>query len=237
MTETPSVKIFFLAFRDISTDQLISSGRHIVPSNYAVPQFGNEARHRSFWAGRAILECALRDLGMARNVIVDKEFGYLSLSNLDASPDPFWKVSLSHTETVAVAVIASAPVGIDIEAKDRDVSKVRDRITSEKERQLIPNSVTFAGEKVSGITLAWSAKEAFSKALGVGMKYGFDRLRVDLTGSNPFLATTDLVTPMQVFEPRIEARIHERYLITVCTEKALLDLGAGWRVVDGSEII
>src|SRR5205085_1685024 len=106
-------------------------------------------------------------------------------------------VNISHTEKVAAVVLAKSAVGIDVELKTRSAERVMSRVATDREKkwttQLIPVSKT---EKLSAPILLWSSKEAFSKALGLGMRFGFKAFEIDLLNGPPYLGKTELTGPL-----------------------------------------
>ncbi len=67
-------------------------------------------------------------------------------------------LSISHTEGWAAVLLASRPVGIDIERLGRRVERVTSRFLQESELALLRDEVE--------LHLAWSAKESLYKVLG-----------------------------------------------------------------------
>ena len=78
-------------------------------------------------------------------------------------------VSVTHTETLAAAVAADAPVGIDAAALDPGRSLKLEDFASEDEIRVIESAVAAAGD--AGWTARiWCGKEAVAKALGTGLR-------------------------------------------------------------------
>jgi phosphopantetheinyl transferase len=94
---------------------------------------------------------------------------------------PDWHFSVADTAgCVVLAVAQHQPVGVDVECLDRTIHHLNDFMQaclSEQElqhvRQLQP------AEQRSWVLRAWVLKEAYTKRLGVGLTYGFQRLTVD----------------------------------------------------------
>ena len=81
-------------------------------------------------------------------------------------------VSLTHTDRVVAAALAAARVGVDAERADRDASHpgLVARVASTSELRWLERLP--AGERNHGFLRLWTRKEAYGKAIGVGI--GFD---------------------------------------------------------------
>ena len=92
-------------------------------------------------------------------------------------------LAIAHTAQFVVAVVAAnARVGVDVEARDRDLSDEFTRGVFRPEEQEL---ATRAADAPSAILRFWCAKEAVSKALGTGIRYSPKELVVE-----SFLADT-----------------------------------------------
>ena len=78
-------------------------------------------------------------------------------------------VSVTHTEAVAAAVAADAPVGIDAAALDPGRSLKLEDFASEDEIRVIERVLDPAGD-VGWTTRIWCGKEAVAKAVGSGLR-------------------------------------------------------------------
>lgn len=169
---------------------------------------------RSFLAGRLALQRLLQDKGLSLEITTHEKFGFLILK------DGFG--SIAHTEQVCVAVVSSEPVGIDIESTQRMASHILAKIASPDE---IEKLNLFQNElspliKDKGLFL-WTAKEAFSKAIGLGLRKGVQDLKIHLMGESPYQTETKLQSPMNLREPVISFLSEEKYLISLCYQKDL----------------
>lgn len=81
-------------------------------------------------------------------------------------------VSLTHTTRVVAAAIAPAPVGIDVEPRDRVASQpsLVARVCSLSERSWLEQQPE--SQRDEAFLRLWTRKEAYGKAIGVGI--GFD---------------------------------------------------------------
>ncbi|MGI6239800.1 MAG: 4'-phosphopantetheinyl transferase family protein [Christensenellales bacterium] len=113
-------------------------------------------------AAEVALDCALRE-----NIP-----GYAPPPALFYAPDgrpcvPGAHISLSHAGEIAVCAVARAPVGVDVERADRDLSRLREKIIAPMDD---PNR--------SLIDL-WVAKEAYLKLTGEGLSGGMRNYAID----------------------------------------------------------
>jgi len=124
---------------------------------------------------------------------------------LKADTDTEYPVSISHSDDhVAVCIGTVRSVGIDIQNIFRLGGKGIMVAFSEKEQNLIESAVSTKRNRQTLFTWAWTVKEAFLKALGVGFRFGLravsiERLdffgkRFDLTISDPLLSVLPSVS-------------------------------------------
>lgn len=88
---------------------------------------------------------------------------------------------LSHTADVLVVGVARGRiVGVDVEARERSLLDLAGRICHPRElaglRGLPP------GERNARLLRLWTLKEAYTKALGVGLAQDFTRVHAELVG-------------------------------------------------------
>jgi 4'-phosphopantetheinyl transferase EntD len=185
------------------------------------PAKGKDAWLSHHRAGREAMRLALEIAGVQGAVVPHPDHGYLQLTQGDGEPVKGAFLNLSHTEGMAVAAVSPAPVGIDVESLARDPSKALARMLSERDRK---NLMSFPRESSPAAPelLLWTAKEAFAKALGLGMQVGMDRLEIDLLGKRPYPARTEAKGHLPLDEPRIHWEIRGDFLVTLCTEASAL---------------
>jgi phosphopantetheine--protein transferase-like protein len=90
-------------------------------------------------------------------------------------PDIGLHLSISHTDGVGVAILSSAPIGIDAEPITERTPAFLAEWFTEQERVLLAQDPT-------RITLAWCAKEATMKTLGKGMALHPQQIEVTAIG-------------------------------------------------------
>jgi len=124
------------------------------------------------------LSCQARDLLFC----ADKHGKPTLVSESGVSPLQF---NLSHSaEKALVAVSTLHPVGADIEQVRRQANlrELAQRFFSQQEQAALEN---VEGDQAyrRAFYRAWTRKEAFLKAVGVGIVYGLDRFSVDVSPS------------------------------------------------------
>ncbi|UCE87488.1 MAG: 4'-phosphopantetheinyl transferase superfamily protein, partial [Deltaproteobacteria bacterium] len=138
---------------------------------------GEPRRQKEWFMGRAAIKDAVR-LWLARRtgepllhpaqIAVDRDEGGRPLVRMpDGCAAP--AVSVTHTETLAAAVAADAPVGIDAAALAPGRSLKLEDFASEDEIRVIASVVDSAGD-AGWTTRVWCGKEAVAKALGTGLR-------------------------------------------------------------------
>lgn len=169
---------------------------------------------RSYLAGRIALKLLLKNQNLPLEILPNEEFGFLALRSGFGS--------IAHSEEVTVAALSSDPVGIDIENRSREVSHILSKVASSQEIEklnLIEREMKIQ-VKDQGLFL-WTAKEAFSKALGLGLRNGVHNLQINLEGTLPFEAKSVLETPMTLKNPVVTFQIVEQFLVSFCFERNL----------------
>lgn len=95
------------------------------------------------------------------------------------SKDLLPHISISHSRRYALAVAASAPCGVDIQAEGETVVRVRDRFCSGEEQERLEHALHQL-QPSARLTLLWAAKEAVKKGGAFERMPGF----LDLTLTN-----------------------------------------------------
>lgn len=172
-----------------------------------------------FYAGRAALKLLLDKIGVHAFIEPDLEFGFLKLVCRNKKLKLF--ANISHTKGMAVAAIYHNPIGIDVEHISRSAERVVSRIASRDELMKL-RKYLFKIKKslVSPELTLWCAKEAYLKALGIGMRR--DPKLFELTWSFGRLsAKTSVHTPFQLTKPQFKFHVHENYLFSICSDGEL----------------
>jgi len=210
---------------------LVERARGIVPPEAMTRGGKAPLRQTAFFAGRAALAWGLEKLGWRGVIRADKEFGYLVAEPASGMPALF--VNISHTELIAVAVIATSPVGIDVEKISRDASRVITRVSSPVEIARLSSWKIFVdGKHIPSPLLLWSGKEAVSKALGLGITFGMHCFEIDLQSETGLYdVRVSGSGPLKLENPALKYFLHQEYLVSVCTEKERLGSGLLCRLV------
>lgn len=83
--------------------------------------------------------------------------------------------NISHSGSKWTIAFSKAPVGIDIEKiKNRKYDGIVNRIGTVKEIEFFSKSK----KKMQDFYVLWSRKEAISKCIGLGFKYGFEKIHI-----------------------------------------------------------
>ncbi len=187
----------------------------------------NLYRELEFYAGRAAIAALLKAVGIHGCVRVNPLHGYLQLCKTDGNGGLAY-LNISHTAQIAVAVLSPAPVGVDDENGNRIIQKILPRFTTSNERKNI-RPIRIQNNLFPGEIALWCAKEAMSKALGLGIKFGLDRFQVDNGGDPPWSINTTLTGPQLLEQPTVLFHGYENYLIAVCSER--------WELHRGIEVL
>jgi|GEM_PF-2476714 4'-phosphopantetheinyl transferase len=139
------------------------------------------AQRGHFVVGRLLVRSlAAKVMGMnACELVIDVEQrGRPVVAN---APFPLF-VSIAHSENVVVAAAARRRVGVDVErvAAHRHPGIFR-RVCSSRELRLLAR--TAHGDRDRAFVSIWSRKEAYGKALGVGLDYDLRAVSVGPKGA------------------------------------------------------
>jgi len=209
-----------LSFAAISDAQLRARAAMAVPPDLLERPGRSDERRRAYWAGRAAAAVLLSDGALIRP---DPQWGYLRVYT--GKVEDKRHVNISHTSGMAAAVLGMSPVGIDIESMGRDASRVIRRAASATERQRMPKSLWIDGKEIRAEVAVWSAKEAVSKALGLGIKFGLQHFVIDLSSDPPFCVSSDISGPLHVKEPAVLLLQKNDHIIAICAERESLRNG------------
>jgi len=198
------------------------------PGNY-------RPRYLSYLAGRAIISGLLKRENLALRVEPDLRYGFLRLVTSAGEVTLERFVNVSHTQGMAVAALGPTPIGIDVESLSRDATRALGRVTSEGDLLTLPPTVVVSDQVVSASLALWCAKEAISKALGLGIVFGMNHFHVDFSQASPYPVVTDITGPLTVKNPAISFTIRGTYLFAVCTSRENFLKPVDW--IDDDEIL
>lgn len=218
------LSLCLLEYRVDDLERLKARARPVLRDGAAVPGGRSLARTAEFFAGRAALAAVLRRVGWDGFIDPDPTYGYLVTRPKAAGGSVPPHVNVTHTDGIAVAVAADCHVGVDVEAVARDARRAVSRVATEDElRGLDALTVSVGGRAVPGPVALWSAKEAVSKATGLGIKFGMSCFVVSLRGAAPYPVRIEREGPLHVDQPAVRFHCHDRYVISVCAERNRLE--------------
>jgi 4'-phosphopantetheinyl transferase len=148
--------------------------------------FALDSVRLQFVAARVLLRASIADcLGVAREAV---SVSYDSRGRpVIVAPNSLvaYRISLSHTEgMVACAFARSLDVGVDVERDNprRDTLALEDVCLHREERSVVERLPPALRRR--SFFAIWTLKEAYSKALGIGLALPFERVRMlpDATG-------------------------------------------------------
>jgi 4'-phosphopantetheinyl transferase len=126
-----------------------------------------ERRRSEYLAGRALLRYAVAERTGRAASALRIEVTANGKPAVPGGPE----VSLSHSGDIVVCAVASVAVGIDVEvAPPRDIEAVAERYFTEAENRWLE------GADPQRFRMLWVLKEAYLKALGIGLAGGLGSL-------------------------------------------------------------
>ena len=184
----------------------------------ASQRFKNEKRKLEYFSGiLASKECYLKQLptGVSyHDIEVQKdEKGKPFFYSYNEKQKIPIHLSISHSNDFSVAMISKNPVGIDLELIESRSPSFYKEVFTESERKHISEN-----DKLG--TIYWTAKEAFSKAIGEGLHVNFrdvelsynekqQKFSLKLNNDQPDLNK-------KYKKIRIKSEITEKYVLTYC---------------------
>ncbi|HIJ78366.1 MAG: 4'-phosphopantetheinyl transferase superfamily protein [Desulfobulbaceae bacterium] len=141
--------------------------------------FSSEKRRLEWLGGRlaakaAVAACLGEGEWAARTLEILAEPGgrpYV-VGGRDAMPD----ISVSHSGSLAVAMAADSPCGIDVQEVRQTLIRVADRFADQQERELLAAYLGSAWPAARRLALLWSAKEAVRKMIALEPLLGFNEM-------------------------------------------------------------
>jgi len=217
-----TLQIHIFDFARESLEHLERLAKGILTEGILLEKKKKPLTYRSFLGGRAALNLLLQKNGLDFQVLPHPEFGFLQLSSKSGEISKKWYCNISHTESFAVAAISNCPVGVDVEQKDRDVQKALTRIVSESELKEFENAdFPLKKEIQNPHLLLWTGKEAFSKAIGLGLRRGLRDFFIDWKSEQPLPGTTSIPGPLLLENPALSFSLQNKFLVSICHEKGL----------------
>jgi|LakMenEpi03Aug12_release.lakeMendotaPanAssembly.Ray.scaffolds.fasta_scaffold153770_2 4'-phosphopantetheinyl transferase EntD len=217
-----TLQIHIFDFAKDSLEHLEKLSKSILEEETLLEKKKKPLTYRSFLGGRAALNLLLQKNGLDFRVVPHPEFGFLQLSSRSGEVSKNWYCNISHTESFAVAAISNCPVGVDVEQKDRAIQKVLTRIVSESELKEFNKAVFPLKKEIQNPhLLLWTGKEAFSKAIGLGLRSGLKDFFIDWKSEQPLSGTTSISGPLTLENPALSFSLQNKFLVSICHEKGL----------------
>lgn len=140
-------------------------------------------RRRSWVAGRLAARKALKKWSIAnKEPVADCEILRDPSGKPRISGRQDLHLSISHSGTLAVAIVGKCPVGVDLERQEDRPDSLARAFFSPEENQWMRQD---PGQRTRRCNELWTRKEAVSKLLGKGGSLVFSRLPV-LDGQTPW---------------------------------------------------
>ena len=184
----------------------------------ASKRFRNEKRKLEYFAGIiAAKECYIKQLSeiisyLDVEIQKDEKGKPFYYSNKDNQKIPI-NLSISHSHEFSVAIMSKNQVGIDLELIESRSPSFYKEVFTESERELISENNKLG-------TIYWTAKEAFSKAIGKGFFISFRdfELKFDEKQRKFSLITTkDQAEFTRGFKKlRLKSEFTEKYVLSYC---------------------
>ncbi len=199
--------------------------KSVIPQNFVLPLGKDEKRKLEFWAGRYLLASLLKKLNIKAIIDIDSQYGFLRLKGIDSNIIEKYFISLAHSNGFAVCALGQKPVGVDIESLSRQV-RIPESFFSSDEIKQARKFIEFSLNKNSSpFLVVWTAKEAFVKATGLGIRKGFYDLRI-IYNQGSFINFINLPeTPLKINRPVVTFREFDGNIISICSEEEYLGLG------------
>lgn len=215
------VTLCILSFKTSDREQLEHYSQMVIADPDSNNHGKSALRQITYNAGRTAAALAFQNLGLKAKLIPHPMFDYLIAQNENQGAMDL-HVNISHTEGLAVATVAPAPVGVDVEHSDRSVTRILSRFAVDEEQRSLCSTLCINAPAELAL---WCAKEAFLKATGLGIKFGLKRVKVNLEVGPLYRVHSDLKGRLRLHAPAIHYEIFEKFVIAVCSEREVLGRG------------
>jgi phosphopantetheinyl transferase len=190
---------------------------------------GASLTRRTEWlAARVALKRLLGVLSLNLALKTDSAAPYpVLVDSVTLRPSDYF-VSWAHTHKCVVAGVSREPVGVDVEAASRSVSKVLKRIASEEEISRTREIRSHDGQPIPAELAIWCGKEAMAKATGLGMKWGLKNFEFTSEHRGVWLIKTDKEGPRKVSTAAVSLFLREGWLVAFAGTQPQLLKGPTW---------
>ncbi len=173
---------FTIAYAHPCNVQFRLSMNSLDPAEHSrAARMSNKTRHDHFIAGRALLRHCLS--AATANTVQPAEWQFVNGAHGKPAVKPGLPqlhFSISHAHgLIAVAISPVAEIGIDLErvTGNRDTSPTLDQLTHDEQAWLNRHG---EAERWPAFLQLWTAKEAVSKATGLGCGLNFHDIEIDV---------------------------------------------------------
>lgn len=214
-----------LRFDASQRDNLYSKATELEIDLDLAPSGKSPFRFTEFLAGRIVLSLLLKEMKIDGCPEVDPQYGFIRIVERVGKARANVYANISHSSHFAVAVIGQEPVGVDVESLDRPVGEAVQRVAAPEElKGPSPSSVT--GASIASPLAVWTAKEAFLKAIGLGIRTALTGTKIDFAKPPPiYPIITDITGPFAVSRPAVLFDVIEDSLVAVCASETVLGRG------------
>lgn len=169
---------------------------------------------------RVMLFELLKKRNIDGRLVMNDEFGYPEIVDKQTGEALDHFASWSHTLDFVAVVVARKPIGIDVEALDRQVGKTIARIADEAELGEFTRELRARSSEWPAPLALWCAKEAIAKAGGLGLRAGLKNFRLRPDPDGRWSVAIHRQGPRTLVDPVVSFGRRERFLVAVCTERA-----------------
>ena len=156
--------------------------------------------------------------------ILEKYIGekYKVNSNIiiDRHGKPFYEnnpiyFNISHSGNYVVAVVSDDNVGVDIQRVIKDKHRVAQKQFLEAECEFV-NQGTDENEQMERFCQIWTAKEAYLKNIGIGLRKSLKSFQVVINSEELYIKDEQVKLT--------QLKLDSNYIITICSNKKDIDL-------------
>ncbi len=152
-------------------------------------------------------------------LVMNAEFGYPEIVDKHTGRPLDYFSSWSHTLDFVVVVVARKPIGVDVEALDREVGKSIARIADADEMECFARDLRAHASELPAPLALWCAKESIAKAGGLGLRAGLKNFRLSPDADGRWSVSLRRQGPRPLADAVVSFCRRERFLVAVCTER------------------
>jgi 4'-phosphopantetheinyl transferase len=176
---------------DMSLDELgYAIQRLTTPEQRRANDIGLERPRRSFVVGRLLLRSTVARIAGVRPEEVVIEVEPSGRPVLTGAFSHYF-VSIAHSGSHVVVAVANEQIGVDVEELRQSATspQLMARVCSPDELRLLENMNE--DDRAVGFMKVWTRKEAYGKAIGIGIGFGLRSITVGVSGPTTVNGTGD----------------------------------------------